>query len=77
MNAVIVSAVPLVTDEQLAHLAPYVPILIAMLLVLACCWVDRGKPWAADEDEPELALAPPTAPELTTLEALRRASDRG
>ena len=77
MSAIVTSSVPLVTDEQLAHLAPYVPVLIAVLFVLACFWADRGKPWSTDEDEPELNLAPPTVPEITSLEALRRASDRG
>ena len=76
MSAVVTSAAPFVTDERLAHFAAWASLLIAGLLVLAYVWADSGQP-QVDGGEGDDELAPSTAPDIASLEALRRASDRG
>ena len=79
------AATAIVTDEQLFTFFTWAPFALAMLLVLACCWADRGKPWVGEEESEPIVLpparprfvhrSPATAPDLADIEVSRRSSD--
>lgn len=63
-----------VTDVDWTRIATWAPMAIAVLLVLAAFWRDRGKPYLADEPE-EPTIDCGTVP--ISLERVRRDADRG
>ncbi|MGI3901275.1 MAG: hypothetical protein ACRYGP_13675 [Janthinobacterium lividum] len=83
MSAVVTSAVPFaasagpfLTGERFAVSMPWVLALVFVLMVIGFVWVDRGKPWVADDDADPF-WHPPQAVDLDEVEARLRAADRG